>query len=78
LISFRAESKQDNVHIEIDGEYFNIEQPHSIYVQQSEGFKNGKINVLVLNDQEVKAKRTKFVGKSINFKARTKILEKKL
>jgi hypothetical protein len=77
-MSFKKETEEDQVHIEIDGEFYKIEQPQSLYIQQHEEFIEGKINILVLQDKEAKHRKIKFEAKPINFEARTKILEKKL
>lgn len=40
--------------MELDGEYFAVERPHSIYIQQSEEFANGKINIVTMKKKEVR------------------------
>ena len=40
--------------MELDGEYFALERPHSIYIQQSEEFINGKINLVSMKKKEVR------------------------
>ena len=54
LITFKKTEKDATIHMELDGEYFALERPHSIYIQQSEEFINGKINLVSMKKKEVR------------------------
>lgn len=66
MLTFKHETKDDVVHIELDGEYLALEQSHSIYIQQSSEFINGKINLLMLKKKEVRLDKTTIETKLID------------
>jgi hypothetical protein len=74
LISFNQTKQKENIHIEIDGEFYNLEHPCSIYIQQTEGFNNGTIKVLALNSKEARCKFGKFEGQTIDVEKNNKKL----
>jgi len=43
--------------MELDGEYFALEKPHSIYIQQSDELVNGRIKLVALKKKEVRLNR---------------------
>ena len=67
MITFKSTGGDDVVHMELDGEYFALEKPHSIYIQQSEDFVNGKINLVALKKKEVRLQSMVLETKPIDF-----------
>jgi hypothetical protein len=67
LLTFKHSSRDDVVHMELDGEYFALEQPHSIYIQQSCEFINGKINLVAFKKKELRLTKVPPETKLIDF-----------
>lgn len=74
LITFKNTGGEDVVHMELDGEYFALERPHSIYIQQSEDFVKGSINMVSLKKKEVKLHGPTPEAELIDFEKRIKAL----
>jgi len=74
LITFKNTGADDVIHMELDGEYFALERPHSIYIQQSEEFVTGKVNLVSLKKKEVKLHGQTPEAELIDFEKRIKAL----
>lgn len=80
MITFNKNQQvdQDSIYLDIDNSNYVIELPESVIIQQSEGFLNSQIKVLVLNDMEAKCKKSNLIGETIDFHKKIESLSRKL